>query len=880
MNSKKYVYLYSEGGSKLVDLLGGKGAGLAEMNNIGLNVPPGFTITTEACRDYMKTSRFPDGMMEQAMEALKYIEKATGKKFGDREKPLLVSVRSGAPVSMPGMMDTILNVGLNSETVNGLAALTNNERFALDSYRRLLQMFGNVVMGIPKEKFDEALESEKSQNGLSTDVDLRVPHLRDLIEKYIKIYRESGLEFPEDPWKQLTMAIEAVFRSWNSERAKVYRSLNKIPDDMGTAVNIVSMVFGNMGSDSATGVAFTRDPNTGEKKLFAEYLTNAQGEDVVAGIRTPRDIESLSREIPDAYRDLVRSAEILEKHYRDMMDIEFTIESGKFYLLQVRKGKRSARAAIKIAVDLVSEGKIGKKEAIMMITPETMKATLYPVVKPTGSETLLAEGLAASPGAATGKLCFSSTRAIELSKSEKAIILIRPETTADDVRGMAVSVGFLTQKGGMTSHAAVVARAMGKPAVVGAEEIRVDVNAGTAVMRGHTLREGDTVTIDGTSGRVYLGAVPTEPAMLHKESAVLLSWADEYRKLGIRANANTPAEAELARRNGAQGIGLARTERMFLGDDRLPIMRKMIMSENTEQRRSYLNQLLPMQISDFTEFFRTMEGFPVIIRLLDPPLHEFLPDKEETIRHIYDLRKDPSRSKELAEAEKLLSVIRSLEEFNPMLGFRGCRLGILYPEIYEMQVRAIISAAKAVQTEGKKIYPEIMIPLVGHSNELKILRERLTEVIRDEIGDGKVDYKFGTMIEIPRACVTADSIAEYADFFSFGTNDLTQMTFGYSRDDAEGKFMNRYLELKVLSADPFESVDEEGVGELMRMAVRKARKTNRGIEIGICGEQGGDPATIEFCHRIGLDYVSSSPFRIPVARLSAARAAISGKRKR
>ncbi len=879
MNSVKYVYLYSEGGSHLVDLLGGKGAGLAEMNNIGLNVPPGFTITTEACRDYMKNSKFPEGMMDQAMEALKYIEKSTGKKFGDRNKPLLVSVRSGAPVSMPGMMDTILNVGLNAETVKGLASLTNNERFALDSYRRLLQMFGNVVMGIPKEKFDEALESEKKDNGLSSDVEMNAQHLSDLTDRYRKIYRESGLEFPEDPWKQLTMAIEAVFRSWNSERAKVYRSLNRIPDDMGTAVNIVSMVFGNMGNDSATGVAFTRDPNTGEKRLFAEYLTNAQGEDVVAGIRTPKDIGTLSREIPEAYRDLVRSAEILENHYRDMMDIEFTIESGKFYLLQVRKGKRSAMAAIKIAVDLVSEGKIGKKDAIMMISPETMKATLYPVVKLNGSEQLLATGLAASPGAATGKLCFSSTRAIELSRTEKSIILIRPETTADDVRGMAVSVGFLTQKGGMTSHAAVVARAMGKPAVVGAEEIRVDVNAGTAIMRGHTLREGDTVTVDGTSGKVYLGAVSTEQATLHSETSVLLAWADEYRKLGIRANANTPEEADLARRNGAQGIGLARTERMFLGDERLPIMRKMIMSENTEQRKSYLNRLLPMQVSDFTEFFRTMEGYPVIIRLLDPPLHEFLPDKEETIRRIYELRNDPSKSAELAEAEKLLSVIRSLEEFNPMLGFRGCRLGILYPEIYEMQVRAIIQAAKAVMREGKRIYPEIMIPLVGHPNELKILRDRLTDVIREEIGQDKVDYKFGTMIEIPRACVTADSIAKHADFFSFGTNDLTQMTFGYSRDDAEGKFMSRYLELKVLDADPFESVDVDGVGELMKMAVRKARKTNKNIEIGICGEQGGDPATIEFCHKIGLDYVSSSPFRIPVARLSAARAAIAGRRK-
>lgn len=868
------MYLYNEGGKGSVDLLGGKGAGLAEMSNIGLSVPPGFTITTDACRDYLKNGEFPKGMLEQAFEALKTLEVKTGKAFGGKENPLLVSVRSGAPISMPGMMDTVLNVGLNSETVSAIANLTGNRRFALDSYRRLLQMFGNIVTGIPREEFEKELERIKSRLGLNSDTDLNETNLSELIEKYKAVYEKNGASFPEDPRKQLSMAIEAVFNSWNSERAKVYRQINHIPDEMGTAVSIVSMVFGNMGNDSATGVAFTRDVNTGEKRMFAEYLGNAQGEDVVAGIRTPKHIDVLRTDLPEAYSELVRSAGILENHYKDMVDIEFTIEKGKFYLLQVRKGKRSAQAAIKIAVDLANEGIISRKEAVMMITPETFRATLYPLVKPEGNETIIAEGLAASPGAATGKLFFSSQRAIELSKSEKAIILIRPETTADDVRGMTVSVGFLTQKGGMTSHAAVVARAMGKPAVVGAEEIRVDPSAGSVIMRGRTLHEGDLVTVDGTTGKVYLGKVPTVEASLQGEGEILLSWADSFRKLGIRANANTPAEAILARKNGAEGIGLARTERMFLGDDRIAIMRSMIMSESSDARRSFLNRLLPMQVSDFTEFFNTMEGFPVIIRLLDPPLHEFLPDKEETLRKIFALQKDPGDGKELRDAEKLMSVIRSLEEFNPMLGFRGCRLGILYPEIYEMQVRAIISAAKAVKRTGKSILPEIMIPLVGHENELRLLRERLEKVIDDEMGDDRVEYKFGTMIEIPRACVTADAIAKYSDFFSFGTNDLTQMTFGYSRDDAEGKFLAKYVELGVLEGDPFETVDENGVGQLMKMAVEKGKKTNSGLEIGICGEQGGDPQTISFCHSIGLDYVSSSPFRIPVAKLSAARAAI------
>lgn len=887
MGSEKYVYLFEDGNREMKDLLGGKGAGLAEMKRIGLNVPPGFTITTATCRQYMKEGKLPDGLMDEVIRNLRKIEQQSGKRFGDRKNPLLVSVRSGAPISMPGMMDTILNVGLNEETVNGLADATGNRRFALDSYRRLIQMFGNVVLGIDKGEFDGALEDLKTRYGLKHDVDLSEEHLEELIGRYFEIYSKHNLTFPQDPMEQLKIAIEAVFRSWNSERAIAYREINKIPDDMGTAVNIVTMVFGNMGSNSATGVAFTRDPNTGEKKLFAEYLINAQGEDVVSGIRTPRKIEDMARELPDAFSDLVRCSEILEKHYANMMDIEFTVERGKLFLLQTRVGKRTAKAEVKIAVDMVKEGLIDKKEAIMRITPHVVDTLLHPQIKKTGKENLLGKGLAASPGAAVGSLVFSSDRAVELSKEGKKVILVRPETTADDVRGMAVSEGFLTQKGGMTSHAAVVARAMGKPAVVGAEGISVDIKNRIVKVGNTRLTENDTITIDGTSGKFYLGALELETASVGKDLEQILSWSDEYRKLGVRANANTPEEAELARKNGAEGIGLARTERMFLGNDRIPVVRAMIMSTTREEREKYLDQLLPMQISDFTEFFRTMDGLPVIIRLLDPPLHEFLPDKESLLNEMSAIRlrmekgesnaNDPQRMKEI---ERILDTVRRLEEFNPMLGFRGCRVGIAYPEIYEMQVRAIITAAIKAKEEGKTIIPEIMIPLVGHHNELRILREHLQK-IADDLASGKgITYKFGTMVEIPRACLTAGSIAEYADFFSFGTNDLTQMTFGYSRDDAEGKFMHTYLERKILPEDPFKSVDVEGVGELMRIAVERGRRTRPDLEIGICGEQGGDPDTIYFCHEIGLDYVSSSPFRIPIARLSAARAAIAEERSK
>ena len=885
MTVKNYVYLFEEGSQKMVNLLGGKGAGLSEMKKIGLEVPPGFTISTEACGDFLKTGTFPEGMLDQTLVALQKIEEQAGKKFGDIKNPLLVSVRSGAPVSMPGMMDTILNVGLNDETVSTLGRLTANPRFAWDSYRRLLQMYGNVVLGIKKEEFEHEMDSAKTGKGYRSDTDLTAEDLQTVVVKFKEVYTRNGKSFPANPRDQLIGAMEAVFRSWNSDRAKAYREINGIPGTMGTAVNVVSMIFGNMGSDSATGVAFTRDPNTGEHRLFAEYLVDAQGEDVVSGARTPKSIDDMRTELPAAYNALVDAVEKLEKHYRDMMDIEFTVEKGKLYMLQTRIGKRTARAAIRIVVDLSSEGIITREDAVLRITPETLTVTMYPQIKKSQAIKSLGKGLAASPGAAVGSLVFSSQRAIELSKEKKPLILVRPETTADDVRGMAVSKGFLTQKGGMTSHAAVVARAMGKPAVVGAEIISVDPIKGTLTIGDRSFREGDILTVDGTSGEFYEGEIPLEESVATEETGTLLSWADKFRKLGVRANANTPEEAVLARKNGAQGIGLARTERMFLGTERIKIVRKMIMSESPEERKAQLELLRPLQTQDFVEFFRTMEGFPVIIRLLDPPLHEFLPDREEVISLINDLERKEASGSELQEGEKakltdlrsLLTAVRNMAEFNPMLGFRGCRVGIVYPEIYEMQVRAIIDAAVKVKNEGKEIYPEIMIPLIGHENELKIIRERLEPVAKDAMGQTEVKYEFGTMIEIPRACLVADRIAKYADFFSFGTNDLTQMTFGYSRDDAEGKFLASYLEHGVLQADPFASVDAEGVGQLMLMAVEGGRNSRPGMSIGICGEQGGDPYTIKFCHSIGLDYVSASPFRIPVARLSAAQAALEQK---
>ncbi|MGP6293400.1 pyruvate, phosphate dikinase [Caldiplasma sukawensis] len=886
-SDKKYVYLFSEGSKEMVDLLGGKGAGLAEMTSLHLNVPAGFTITTEACREFQRIGKFPDGLMDQVKNGFEKIEKQSGKKFGDPDNPLLVSVRSGAKISMPGMMDTVLNVGLNDHSVSGLSKKFKNERFAMDSYRRLKQMFGEIVLSIPHSEFMEALDGLKEKLGILYDYELSVENLKELIKIYDKIYSKHDKIFPQDPWKQLEMAIEAVFHSWNSERAKVYRELNRIPDDLGTAVNIVEMVFGNMGENSATGVAFTRDPNTGEKRIVGEFLQNAQGEDVVAGIRTPRDVREMEVLMPVAYRDFLKSCDILERHYRDMQDIEFTVENGKFYLLQTRSGKRSARAAVRIAVEMYRENLISLEEAVMRITPETLDILFHPQVKYNGKENILGKGLAASPGAASGSVYFSSEDAIEAHKSGKKIILVRQETTADDVRGMAVSEGFLTQKGGMTSHAAVVARAMGKPAVVGAEKMTVNLKEKFFSINGTTVREGEVITVDGTSGNFILGKCELEVIKNDVFTDELLSMADKIRKLGIRANANTPEEAQLARKNGAEGIGLARTERMFLGNERIGIMRAMIMSRTREEREAQLSRLMPMQVHDFEEFFRTMDGFPVIIRLLDPPLHEFLPDTEEIMEEIFSLKFRLTKANDTEELEKilnsirekedLLNVVKSLREFNPMLGFRGCRLGIVYPEIYNMQARAIMRAAMSIKKEGKKILPEIMVPLIGTEKEMENLRTNIENSIKQELGNDFIEYKIGTMIEIPRACVTADKIAKHAEFFSFGTNDLTQMTFGYSRDDAEGKFIPRYLDEKIIPNDPFRTLDTQGVGQLMEMAVKKGKSTRKDLEIGICGEQGGDPETIYFCRKINLDYVSASPFRIPIARLAAARAEISLK---
>jgi len=911
----KYVYVYFEKEdmeelknraptmADMKKLLGGKGAGLAEMTRIGLPVPPGITITTETCIKYFEVGGFPEGLWEQVLDGMKKIEEVTGKKFGSNENPLLVSVRSGAPISMPGMMDTILNLGLTDESVEGLAKQTNNPRFAWDAYRRLIQMFGNVVLGIKHEEFEEKLSEIKRKYKASQDVDLSVDALRELVEEYKEIYKEHGYEFPQDPYEQLKLAIKAVFDSWNNERAIVYRKINKIPDDMGTAVNIVTMVFGNMGNDSGTGVAFTRDPRTGEKHLYGEFLPNAQGEDVVAGIRTPHAINEYSKQdanrnlptmeemMPEVYKELLRVAELLEKHYRDMQDIEFTIEKGKLYLLQTRNGKRTAAAAVRIAVEMVNEGLISKEEAVMRVTPENIDTLLHPQIDPNAEKKVIAKGLAASPGAAVGKVVFDPDEAVELAEQGEKVLLVRPETTPDDIHGMNAAQGILTARGGMTSHAAVVARAMGKPAVVGCEELVINMAEGYFIARDHKIRKGDVITIDGTTGEVYLGEVPLVMPSLSGNLEKILEWADEIRVLGIRANADTPEQAKKAREFGAEGIGLARTEHMFFGEERLPIMQEMIMARNKEERIEALNKLLIMQRSDFVEFFRTMEGYPVIIRLLDPPLHEFLPNREDLLQEINELKmklKDAKSLREIdeiiakiEEKDRVLNVVNELHEFNPMLGFRGCRLGLIYPEIYEMQVRAIIQAAIQVISEGKEIYPEIMIPLIGHVNELKILKEKLEKVAKEEMKSAgiTVHYKFGTMIEIPRAALTADEIAQYAEFFSFGTNDLTQMTFGYSRDDAQGKFLAKYVEMGILKEDPFKTLDWDGVGQLVKMGAERGRKTREDLEVGVCGEHGGDPKSIEFFHLVGLDYVSCSPYRVPIARLAAAQAQIKHPRK-
>jgi len=892
--AKKWVYLFTEGNAKMRDLLGGKGAGLAEMANAGLPVPPGFTITTEACNAYYASGkRFPEGMWEQTLEALKTVERETGKKFGDPANPLLVSVRSGAKMSMPGMMDTVLNLGLNDQTVAGLAKLTNNERFAYDSYRRFIAMFGRIVMGIEGDKFERILDAYKQQTVGKQDTDLTADMLKKIVADYKALYeQEIGKPFPQDPFEQLRLAIAAVFGSWMGKRAIDYRNFNKIPHDLGTAVNIVTMVFGNMGNDSGTGVAFTRDPRTGEKALYGEYLENAQGEDVVAGIRTPKRISQLAQDMPGVYQQFVEIAQRLEKHYRDMQDLEFTIERGKLWMLQTRSGKRTAAAAVKIAVDMVNEGLITKQEAVQRVEP----AQVYQLLLPRFDEDdkkraieqgqLLGTGLNASPGAASGMAVFDPDTAQAWGQEGKAVILVRPETSPDDVHGMLEAKGILTQHGGATSHAAVVARGLGKPCVSGAEKLRVEAKQFTA--DGVVVREGEMISIDGATGEIFRGKIKTVEPDLRKEKDLqqILAWADEFRRLQVWANADYPKDAKVAREMGAQGIGLTRTEHMFFEEDRLPIVQRMILAETDEARQAALDELLPIQRADFEGLFRVMDGLPVIIRLIDPPLHEFLPGYEELQEEIAALKFELRDAKTLAEMteklevirqkEQLLSSVAAMREANPMLGLRGCRLGIIFPQITAMQVRAIFEAACNMAEAGVDVHPEIMIPLVGHINELKRQRDQLEPVAKQVMEERHrhIDYKFGTMIEVPRAALTADEIATSAQFFSFGTNDLTQMTFGISRDDAEGKFLLKYVEEKILPDNPFQVLDRNGVGKLMKMAVEAGRQQRPDLEIGICGEHGGDPSSIEFCHMLGLKYVSCSPYRVPVARLAAAQAAL------
>ncbi|GIV05796.1 MAG: pyruvate, phosphate dikinase [Fimbriimonadales bacterium] len=879
----KRVYLFEEGSADMRDLLGGKGANLAEMTNIGLPVPPGFTITTDVCRGYMKRQRLPDGLMHEVREKMQIVEGRVGKKFGDPDNPLLVSVRSGAKFSMPGMMDTILNLGLNDATAAGMVKLTQNPRFVYDAYRRFVMMFSDVVMDIPKRLFEERFEALKHRLGVKQDTEVPADALKELVQEFKQIVRDQGKEFPEDPYQQLEMAIEAVFRSWNNERAVIYREREKIPHDLGTACNVQAMVFGNMGDDSGTGVAFTRNPSTGERELYGEFLPNAQGEDVVAGVRTPLPLSALHERMPEVYQQFLEIADRLERHYRDMMDLEFTVERGRLWMLQCRVGKRTGRAAVKIAVDMAQEGLIGRDEAVLRVQPSHLDQLLHPYLDEsalaTGEYPLLAQGLGASPGAASGRAVFDAKRAMEQGKHEP-VILVRPETNPDDVGGMLASKGILTARGGMTSHAAVVARGFGIPCVAGCEAISVDEheNLFTVEVNGETLtvREGDYISIDGSTGKVYKGAVPTQEPELSPELHTLLKWADEFRRLRVRANADTPHDAAKALEFGAEGIGLARTEHMFFGEQRLPIMQEMILAKTEKERREALGRLLPFQRQDFFEIFEVMQGLPVTIRLIDPPLHEFLPRYEDLIRETTQLEITAPDSPELAEKRRLLQRVEELHEANPMLGLRGVRLSLLYPEIVEMQVTAILEAAAEAARRDYDPHVEILIPLVGHVNELKLAREHLERVAKEvmEREGVRVDYKFGTMIEIPRAALTADEIAQYAQFFSFGTNDLTQTTFGYSRDDAEGKFLAYYVEHKILPENPFVTLDRDGVGKLIRMAFDLGRAVRPDLKVGICGEHGGDPDSIAFCHEVGLDYVSCSPFRVPIARLAAAQAAL------
>ena len=870
----KYVYLFKEGNASMRNLLGGKGANLAEMTSLGLPVPQGFTVTTEACTRYYQDGKtIGADIVEQIYEALAKTEEICGKKFGDLENPFLVSVRSGARASMPGMMDTILNLGLNDVAVKGLAKLTENERFAYDSYRRFIQMFSDVVMEIPKSKFERVLDTIKEEKNAKFDTDLNAQDMKEVTERFKAIYKEEkGEEFPQDPKVQLMEAIKAVFRSWDNPRAIYYRRMNDIPGDWGTAVNVQSMVFGNMGDTSGTGVAFTRNPSTGENKLYGEYLINAQGEDVVAGIRTPQAIATLKDVMPEVYEQFAKIADTLEKHYRDMQDMEYTIERGKLYMLQTRNGKRTAAAALKIAVDLVNEGMISKEEAVLKVEPKQLDALLHPQFDASALKAakVIATGLAASPGAACGQVYFTAAEATAAAQSGQKVVLVRLETSPEDIEGMAHAQGILTARGGMTSHAAVVARGMGTCCVAGCGALKVDEEAKVATIGDRVFKEGDWMSIDGSTGNVYGEAIKTVDASVSGDFATLMGWADEARKLQVRTNADNPRDTEVAVKFGAEGIGLCRTEHMFFEADRIAAVREMILAETEEQRRAALAKILPMQKGDFKAMYKALQGRPMTVRYLDPPLHEFLPAKNMT-EEIAAIAKELGTT-----SETIVAKIDALHEFNPMMGHRGCRLAVTYPEIAEMQTRAVIEAAIEVkQEDGYDIHPEIMIPLVGEVKELAYVKKIVVDTakqVMDEKGV-QLEYKIGTMIEIPRAAITADEIAKEAEFFSFGTNDLTQMTFGFSRDDA-GKFLNAYYDKKIFESDPFARLDQNGVGKLVQMAADLGRKTRPDIKLGICGEHGGDPSSVMFCHKVGLNYVSCSPFRVPIARLAAAHAAI------
>ncbi len=878
MAKKKYVYLFSEGNADMRNLLGGKGANLAEMTNIGMPVPQGFTVTTEACvRYYDDGKKLSDDIVKEIMDHLTKLEKITGKKFGDKKNPLLVSVRSGARVSMPGMMDTILNLGINDEVVEGLAELTGNPRFAYDSYRRFIQMFSDVALGLEKANFEKIIDKMKEERKIKLDTELTAEDLKVMIGKYKALFKkEMGYDFPQEPKAQLLEAVKAVFRSWDNPRAIYYRRVNDIPSNWGTAVNIQSMVFGNMGEKSGTGVAFTRNPSTGEKKLYGEYLMNAQGEDVVAGVRTPNPISDLQKQDKKLYEQFVNIANTLEKHYKDMQDMEFTIENGKLYMLQTRNGKRTAKAALKIAVDLVNEKMLSEKEALMKLDPKQLDALLHPQFDNAALKKakVIGKGLPASPGAGCGAVAFTAERAEEMVKEGiKKVILVRLETSPEDIEGMAVSQGILTARGGMTSHAAVVARGMGTACVAGVGELVVDEAKKVFTLGGKTYKEGDYISIDGSTGNIYGEEVKTVPASLSGDFATVMAWADKYKALEVRTNADTPADAKTAYNFGAQGIGLCRTEHMFFDADRIPAVREMIVSSTVEERKKALKKLLPMQKKDFIGLYKEMKGYPVTIRFLDPPLHEFLPHEDAEIKALAAEMGIPFK--------RLKETVANLKEVNPMMGHRGLRLAITYPEIAEMQTQAVIEAALTVKKKyGYDIKPEIMIPLTCDSREFNFVRDvvanKADEIIAKE--GVKLQYKIGTMIEIPRAALTADEIAKTAEFFSFGTNDLTQMTYGFSRDDA-GKFLDYYYERKIFESDPFARLDQNGVGKLVEMAAKLGKSVRPDIKLGICGEHGGDPSSVDFCHRAGLTYVSCSPYRVPIARLAAAQANIKNPRK-